>query len=251
MAITMSLQTPHLTQDRRASLPHLNIHSTGPASSSLSASPRPKSKNRFLTDEERAAFIVASSTRRPSLHQHFSSPTLSSPPSASYSSSSSSSTSSLSSAASSPGEANANTHLTMCTTGDTGSNNSSAPASAISPILNPFQWTSDLRQYIMTDIGPQPSNSEMPTLRSHSHLVRQRSCSKISPTCLSVSGAGSAPGSAPASAMPESLSTTAPVYVRRPSLTDLCTIPQDEVLPPMDVPLEKRFAHEEWDDDDD
>ncbi|CAO3567108.1 unnamed protein product [Mortierella alpina] len=249
MAITMSLQTPHLTQDRRASLPHLNIHSSGPASSSLSASPRPKSKNRFLTDEERAAFIVASSTRRPSLHQHFSSPSLSSPPSASYSSSSSSS--SLSSAASSPGGVNANSHPIMCTTGDTGSNTSSAPASAISPILNPFQWTSDLRQYIMTDIGPQPSNSEMPTLRSQSHLVRQRSCSKISATCLSVSGAGSATGSVPASAMAESLSATAPVYVRRPSLTDLCTIPQDEVLPPMDVPLEKRFAHEEWDDEDD
>ncbi|KAG0320152.1 hypothetical protein BGZ99_004674 [Dissophora globulifera] len=55
----------------------------------------------------------------------------------------------------------------------------SSPGSAFSPSLNPFQWTSDLRQYIMTDIGPQPSNSPVPVLRSHMHLVRQRSYSKI------------------------------------------------------------------------
>ncbi|KAI8601955.1 hypothetical protein EDD21DRAFT_414430 [Dissophora ornata] len=55
----------------------------------------------------------------------------------------------------------------------------SSPASAFSPILNPFQWTSDKRQYIMTDIGPQPSNSQVLCLRSQTHLVRQRSHSKI------------------------------------------------------------------------
>ncbi|KAF9289719.1 hypothetical protein BGZ68_008801 [Mortierella alpina] len=55
----------------------------------------------------------------------------------------------------------------------------SSPGSGLSPILNPFQWTSDLRQYIMTDIGPQPSNSQVPALRSHMRLVRQRSYSKI------------------------------------------------------------------------
>ncbi|KAG0028396.1 hypothetical protein BGZ81_004769, partial [Podila clonocystis] len=48
------------------------------------------------------------------------------------------------------------------------------------------QWTSDLRQYIMTDIGPQPSNSQVPTLRSGSHLVRQRSSSKISPAAATM-----------------------------------------------------------------
>ncbi|KAF9544811.1 hypothetical protein EC957_011632 [Mortierella hygrophila] len=82
----------------------------------------------------------------------------SSPPSASYSSSSS--------AMSSPG------------------------GGAISPILNPFQWTSDLRQYIMTDIGPQPSNSQVPALRSHLHLVRQRSYSKIGGTGFGGAGIG-------------------------------------------------------------
>ncbi|KAG9064624.1 hypothetical protein KI688_002882 [Linnemannia hyalina] len=82
----------------------------------------------------------------------------SSPPSASYSSSSS--------AMSSPG------------------------GGAISPILNPFQWTSDLRQYIMTDIGPQPSNSQVPALRSHFHLVRQRSYSKIGGTGFGGAGIG-------------------------------------------------------------
>ncbi|CAO3566740.1 unnamed protein product [Mortierella alpina] len=55
----------------------------------------------------------------------------------------------------------------------------SSPGSGLSPILNPFQWTSDMRQYIMTDIGPQPSNSQVPALRSHMRLVRQRSYSKI------------------------------------------------------------------------
>ncbi|KAF9349838.1 hypothetical protein BGX26_011912 [Mortierella sp. AD094] len=55
----------------------------------------------------------------------------------------------------------------------------SSPGGAISPILNPFQWTSDIRQYIMTDIGPQPSNSQVPGLRNHMHLARQRSYSKI------------------------------------------------------------------------
>ncbi|KAG9326444.1 hypothetical protein KVV02_001623 [Mortierella alpina] len=55
----------------------------------------------------------------------------------------------------------------------------SSPGSGLSPVLNPFQWTSDMRQYIMTDIGPQPSNSQVPALRSPTRLVRQRSYSKI------------------------------------------------------------------------
>ncbi|KAF8945647.1 hypothetical protein BGZ47_002253 [Haplosporangium gracile] len=66
----------------------------------------------------------------------------------------------------------------------------SSPGGAISPILNPFQWTSDLRQYIMTDIGPQPSNSQVPVLRSHLHLVRQRSYSKIGGTGFGGAGIG-------------------------------------------------------------
>ncbi|KAG0063824.1 hypothetical protein BGZ89_009593 [Linnemannia elongata] len=53
----------------------------------------------------------------------------------------------------------------------------SSPGGAISPILNPFQWTSDMRQYIMTDIGPQPSNS-------------QRSYSKIGDTGFGGAGIG-------------------------------------------------------------
>ncbi|OAQ27830.1 hypothetical protein K457DRAFT_127179 [Linnemannia elongata AG-77] len=66
----------------------------------------------------------------------------------------------------------------------------SSPGGAISPILNPFQWTSDMRQYIMTDIGPQPSNSQVPALRSHLHLVRQRSYSKIGGTGFGGAGIG-------------------------------------------------------------
>ncbi|KAG0310708.1 hypothetical protein BGZ97_012395 [Linnemannia gamsii] len=66
----------------------------------------------------------------------------------------------------------------------------SSPGGAISPIQNPFQWTSDLRQYIMTDIGPQPSNSQVPALRSHLHLVRQRSYSKIGGTGFGGAGIG-------------------------------------------------------------
>ncbi|KAG0289984.1 hypothetical protein BGZ96_006524 [Linnemannia gamsii] len=66
----------------------------------------------------------------------------------------------------------------------------SSPGGAISPSTNPFQWTSDLRQYIMTDIGPQPSNSQVPALRSHLHLVRQRSYSKIGGTGFGGAGMG-------------------------------------------------------------
>ncbi|KAG0379551.1 hypothetical protein BGX24_012734 [Mortierella sp. AD032] len=66
----------------------------------------------------------------------------------------------------------------------------SSPGGAMSPILNPFQWTSDMRQYIMTDIGPQPSNSQVPALRSHLHLVRQRSYSKIGGTGFGGAGLG-------------------------------------------------------------
>ncbi|KAF9180010.1 hypothetical protein BGZ51_006509 [Haplosporangium sp. Z 767] len=110
----------------------------------------------------------------------------------------------------------------------------------------------------MTDIGPQPSNSQMPTLRSHSHLVRQRSCSKISPVCIVNNGNGpNSSGSASAGVIGMTTGSgggldtnKATPYVRRTSVKDLCTIPQDEILPPMDVPLEKRFAHDEWDDED-
>ncbi|KAG0253562.1 hypothetical protein BG011_006307 [Mortierella polycephala] len=238
MSMTMSLSSPDSTQDK-AQLPRLNINS--PAT----MPPNPK-KNLFLTEEERAVFIVASSTRRPSIQSHFQSPTLSSPPSASFINSSSSAAS-CTSTASSPGEFNS--HLSF-------SNPTTPGGSAISPILTPFQWTSDLRQYIMTDIGPQPSNSQMPTLRSHSHLVRQRSCSKISPVCIVNNGHGpNNSGSVSAGVIGKTTvggletNKTAPC-VRRTSVTDLCTIPQDEILPPMDVPLEKRFAHDEWDDED-
>ncbi|KAG0299267.1 hypothetical protein BGZ98_010192 [Dissophora globulifera] len=89
----------------------------------------------------------------------------------------------------------------------------------------------------------------MPTLRSHSHLVRQVSCSKISPAA---GGSNNSPsGTASASEPSSTTTTTTGAYNRYSTITDLCTIPQDEILPPMDVPLEKRFAHDEWDDEDD
>ncbi|KFH69397.1 hypothetical protein MVEG_04210 [Podila verticillata NRRL 6337] len=122
---------------------------------------------------------------------------------------------------------------------------------------NSGQWTSDLRQYIMTDIGPQPSNSQVPALRSGSHLVRQRSSSKISPAaatmplangglvCPECGGCGqqSIDGVVYGGGLGS-------FYGRYSSVTDLCTIPQDEILPPMKVPFERRFVgHDEWDDD--
>ncbi|KAI7829748.1 hypothetical protein BC939DRAFT_440455 [Gamsiella multidivaricata] len=55
----------------------------------------------------------------------------------------------------------------------------SSPGSAFSPILNSFQWTSDLRQFILTDIGPQPCNSQVLGLRNHGGPVRRKSYSKI------------------------------------------------------------------------
>lgn len=55
----------------------------------------------------------------------------------------------------------------------------SSPGGSSSPSLNPHQWNSGLRQYIMTDIGPQPSNSQVPGLRNHPGLVRQRSYTKM------------------------------------------------------------------------
>ncbi|KAF8939498.1 hypothetical protein BGZ58_009585 [Dissophora ornata] len=85
----------------------------------------------------------------------------------------------------------------------------------------------------------------MPTQRSHSHLARQVSCSKISPV---VGACGSNLSSSTTGLEPSNTATSSTAYSRYS--TDLCTIPQDEVLPPMDVPLEKRFAHEEWDDED-
>ncbi|KAG0087448.1 hypothetical protein BGZ93_010952 [Podila epicladia] len=124
------------------------------------------------------------------------------------------------------------------------------------------QWTSDLRQYIMTDIGPQPSNSQVPTLRSGSHLVRQRSSSKISPAAATMSlanggmvcpecggyGQQCADGVVPYGGGGGHGS----FYGRYASVTDLCTIPQDEILPPIKVPFENRrrfVGHDEWDDD--
>lgn len=154
----------------------------------------------------------------------------SSPPSASFS------PSSLSSAASSPGH-----NMRIGGFGSAG----------VSPILNPFQWTSDMRQYIMADIGPQPANSQVPALRSqHFQLVRQRSYSKIGPTCaggLSPStlhpsnGNGSCYFSRAKSGS-VALSPTAGEleraqfhqgFLRRSSSSDLCTIPQNAALPPI------------------
>ncbi|GJJ75012.1 hypothetical protein EMPS_07370 [Entomortierella parvispora] len=131
-----------------------------------------------------------------------SSPMSSSPPSATYSCPSFAS-STASSVASSPG-------------GVMGGACACSPA-ALSPILNPFQWTTDLRQYIITDIGPQPSNSrQIPTLvRSHvqqqkeqsqqaqsplspspSHqMQRQRSNSRIQAVAITTLAANSALGS--------------------------------------------------------
>ncbi|KAF9129701.1 hypothetical protein BGW39_003891 [Mortierella sp. 14UC] len=107
----------------------------------------------------------------------------------------------------------------------------SSPGGAISPSLNPFQWTSDLRQYIMTDIGPQPSNSQVPALRSHLHLVRQRSYSKIGGTGFGGAGLGGgllSPSSnggmsplSPSSSMAKGFGmsmSSSPTMVRRASL---------------------------------
>ncbi|KAG0275326.1 hypothetical protein BGZ95_008917 [Linnemannia exigua] len=109
----------------------------------------------------------------------------------------------------------------------------SSPGGAMSPILNPFQWTSDMRQYIMTDIGPQPSNSQVPALRSHMHLVRQRSYSKIGGTGFGGAGLGGglhspssnggmsplSPSSSMAKGFGTSLSSSSsPTMVRRSSL---------------------------------
>ncbi|KAK3846402.1 MAG: hypothetical protein J3R72DRAFT_417611 [Linnemannia gamsii] len=109
----------------------------------------------------------------------------------------------------------------------------SSPGGAMSPILNPFQWTSDMRQYIMTDIGPQPSNSQVPALRSHLHLVRQRSYSKIGGTGFGGAGLGGglhSPSSnggmsplSPSSSMAKGFgmsmsSSPSPTMVRRSSL---------------------------------
>ncbi|KAK3828101.1 MAG: hypothetical protein J3Q66DRAFT_321825, partial [Benniella sp.] len=193
MAMTISM-SGHDSR-RRTSLPLLSL-GNGSAS-------KPLSGTSYLTDQERAAFIVPSSTRRPSLHNLYPSPCSYSPPS---------------SVASSPGEL--------------GRHRLQHGSTPISPILTPFLWTSDLHQYIMADIGPQPSNSQMPSIRSQSHLVRHVSSSKISP----VAGCGN------------TAAVTATASHSNHS-TDLCTIRQDEVLPPMDVPLEGRFAHQEWDDD--
>lgn len=238
----MTLTLPNPDSRRRTSLPHLHlVHNSG-------VLPSKTMPGNHLSDEERAAFIVASSTRRPSVPHFFPTPAMSSPPS---------------SVASSPGEHRGLHPLA-------GSAAASGGPNTISPILTPFQWTSDLRQYIMTDIGPQPSNSQMPTLRSHSHLVRQVSCSKISPVGAPANAGGNGNGgmnhngtinssigprvgcgnAGAGSELPTGAFTPNSAHSRYSTITDLCTIPQDEVLPPMQVPLERRFAHTEWDDED-
>ncbi|KAK3822913.1 MAG: hypothetical protein J3Q66DRAFT_330412 [Benniella sp.] len=56
----------------------------------------------------------------------------------------------------------------------------SSPGSNLSPSFSNDTWASDLRQYIMTDIGPQPSNTQVPGLRSHPRgPVRRKSYSKL------------------------------------------------------------------------
>ncbi|KAF9419733.1 hypothetical protein BGZ76_004204 [Entomortierella beljakovae] len=231
MSMTMSLAGPD--NRRRTSLPHMDLGNVSGSSG-------------YLTEEERNDFIVASSTRRPSAPNFYHTVPASSPPSTTYSSSSS--------GASSPRDMGNSRK-------NSGSNTSKNGYIGSSPILTPFQWTNDLRQYIMTDIGPQPSNSQMPSLRSQSHLVRQRSCVKISPVSH-VNGGGcdhiSSPGASDSAVSPTSANGTTPssssssstATYRYSTITDLCTIPQDEVLPPMEAPLERRFAHEEWDDED-
>ncbi|KAF9434364.1 hypothetical protein BGZ76_008140 [Entomortierella beljakovae] len=135
---------------------------------------------------------------------------------------------------------------------------SSPGGSAFSPILNPFQCTSDIRQYIMTDIGPQPSNSQVPALRSHLHLVRQRTYSKlggatgggfVSPTSPGWSGNDGAikglgvtlsPNEAPMSASFQTQSLAGQYgnkshssyerLKRFESMTELCSIPQRQEL---------------------
>ncbi|KAF9970739.1 hypothetical protein BGZ73_006495 [Actinomortierella ambigua] len=145
-----------------------------------------------------------------------------------------------------------------------------ASSGGVSPILNPFQWTSDLRQYIITDIGPQPTNSQIPALRAHHYLTRQRSFSKVgsnscpkayrtlSPSSVATSPGGHAPYS-PTSPM-ESVyphqeyrsmygTYSGRLCGRYGSMNDLCTIPQDEPLPPTPIMVDRRMLYSDWDDD--
>ncbi|KAF9915977.1 hypothetical protein BX616_004929 [Lobosporangium transversale] len=237
MSMAMSVAGPDTR--RRSSLPQLN-----PSNSASS----PMAIGYHLSDEERAMFIVASSKRRPSAHSFFQSGS-SAPLSASY-------TSPL---ASSSGGLGPQGHIYnhVCRYGN-------PHVAAISPILTPFQWSSNPRQYIMTDIGPQPPNSQAPTLRSQSHPARHRPCPKIGSSCLlAAGGCGEHDGtlscppssySKKAMTSPQTASMTmhdsCGTHMRCSTATNLCTIPQDEVLPAMGVPLEPRFAHDEWDDED-
>ncbi|KAF9578616.1 hypothetical protein BGW38_005495 [Lunasporangiospora selenospora] len=227
-ALEVMSTTPSSASTTSASALALTPSST----SSSSDSPSPSSMSLS------ASHYYSSSKRRSSVQGYFASAVLPScPPSASYT------PSLVSSTASSPGGENG-----PCPVGPW--NTSGGP---VSPMLSPsmMQWTGDLRQYIMTDIGPQPANSQVPPLRFHATLIRQRSFSKISSTCLggsTSSGSGSAPMTPGVESGP-GVGIGVMNTGRHPSTTDLCTIPQHDILPPMDAPYEKRFAHDGWDDE--
>ncbi|KAG0269551.1 hypothetical protein DFQ27_003014 [Actinomortierella ambigua] len=151
-----------------------------------------------------------------------------------------------------------------------------ASSGGMSPILNPFQWTSDLRQYIITDIGPQPTNSQIPALRAHHFLTRQRSFSKLGSSnnsshnscakayrTLSPSSAATSPGGSGSYSPTSPMESVYPhqeyrslygtysgrLCGRYGSMNDLCTIPQDEPLPPTPITVDRRMLYSDWDDD--
>ncbi|KAG0034852.1 hypothetical protein BGZ81_002618 [Podila clonocystis] len=208
-----------------ATIPELTSDAIEPTTSEESAKEEEVAPHKSLQKHQRLSInmsLLSPSSSSSSLMS-------SSPPSASFSPSSS-----ISSAASSPSG-----HMRISGLGSAGA----------SPILNPFQWTSDMRQYIMADIGPQPSNSQVPALRSQHFLVRQRSYSKVGPTCaggLSPStlhpsnGNGCYFGRSKSGSVALS-PTTAELeraqfhqgFLRRSSASDLCTIPQNAALPPI------------------
>ncbi|KAF9338192.1 hypothetical protein BG006_008683 [Podila minutissima] len=207
-----------------ATIPELASDAIEPTASEESAKDEEVAPHKSLQKHQRLSInmsLLSPSSSSSSLMS-------SSPPSASFSPSSP-----MSSAASSPSG-----HMRIGGFGSAG----------VSPILNPFQWTSDMRQYIMADIGPQPSNSQVPALRNQHLLVRQRSYSKIGPTCagglspstLHPSNGGCYFSRAKSGSVALS-PTTAELeraqfhqgFLRRSSASDLCTIPQNATLPPI------------------
>ncbi|KAF9183534.1 hypothetical protein BGZ51_003989 [Haplosporangium sp. Z 767] len=149
------------------------------------------------------------------------------------------------------------------------SSSSSAVSSpgGVSPILNSYQWTGDLRQYIMTDIGPQPPNSQIPAVRNQMLLSRRRSYSKIgghgfvsptmggsykglgfptSPTCVSPSTSLQTQALVGQYGNANASSVYSNGGSKYGSMTDLCAIPQGGV-PVFDRRM--MLSHADWEHD--